>query len=160
MATTTKKINLNQMLYNIDMSNSKWYNTLDEEEKKTFSPYTAMRFTSNVQGQKAFKEHYILSVNEFANKHFGTTQKHEGDSEMFWKLLSLAGIKKKMFHPWVKAPKGKGKKTGVDKLLAECFPHAKQDEIEALKVINDVDGFKKLARQQGWTDKEIKEIGK
>ena len=52
------------------------------------------------------------------------------------------------------------KKTGVDKLLAECFPHAKIDEIEALKVINDVDGFKKLARQQGWTDKEIKEIGK
>ena len=49
MATSTKKINLNQMLYNIDMSNSKWYNTLDEEEKKTFSPYTAMRFTSNVQ---------------------------------------------------------------------------------------------------------------
>jgi hypothetical protein len=27
-------------------------------------------------------------------------------------------------------------------------------------MINDVDGFKKLARQQGWTDKEIKEIGK
>ena len=36
----------------------------------------------------------------------------------------------------------------------------KIDEIEALKMINDVDGFKKLARQQGWTDKEIKEIGK
>ena len=74
MATPTKKINLNQMLYNIDMSNSKWYNTLDEEEKKTFSPYTAMRFTSNVQRQKAFKEHYILSVNDFANKHFGQKQ--------------------------------------------------------------------------------------
>ena len=132
MATTTKKLNLNQMLYNIDMANSKWYNTLDEEEKKTFSPYTAMRFTSNVQGQKAFKEHYILSVNEFANKHFGTTQKHEGDSEMFWKLLSLAGIKKKMFYPG-KSIKGKGKKTGVDKLLAECFP-VKTDEIEALKM--------------------------
>ena len=146
------------MLYNIDMANPKWYNTLDEEEKKTFL-HTAMRFTSNVQGQKAFKEHYILSVNEFANKHFGTTQKHEGDSEMFWKLLS-SRYSKENVHPWVKAIKGKGKKTGVDKLLAECFPHAKSDEIEALKMINDVDGFKKLARQQGWTDKEIKEIGK
>ncbi len=30
-----KKINLNQMLYNIDMANSKWYGTLDSEEKKT-----------------------------------------------------------------------------------------------------------------------------
>ena len=26
------------MLYNIDMANPKWYNTLDEEEKKTFPP--------------------------------------------------------------------------------------------------------------------------
>lgn len=155
-----KKINLNQMLYNIDMANSKWYSTLDSEERKSFSPYTAMRFTSNVQGQKAFKEHYILAVNDFANKHFGLIQKHHNDSMLFWKLLSLAGIKKKMFHPWVKAPKGKGKKTGVDKLLTECFPTAKRDEIEVLKLVNDNNNLKKLAREQGWTDKEIKELGK
>lgn len=155
-----KKINLNQMLYNIDMANSKWYGTLDSEEKKSFSPYTAMRFTSNVQGQKAFKEHYILAVNDFANKQFGLTQKHEGDSMLFWKLLSLVGIKKKMFHPWVKAPKGKGKKTAIDKLLTECFPTAKRDEVEVLKSINDTNSLKKLAQQQGWTDKEIKELGK
>ena len=99
MATTTKKLNLNQMLYNIDMANSKWYNTLDEEEKKTFSPYTAMRFTSNVQGQKAFKEHYILSVNEFANKHFGTTQKHEGDSRQRMSNYILQHDHASMPHP-------------------------------------------------------------
>jgi len=67
------------------MANSKWYNTLDEEEKKTFSPYTAMRFTSNVQGQKAFKEHYILSVNEFARNYFdggGHTNAAGGRSEV------------------------------------------------------------------------------
>ena len=155
-----KKINLNQMLYNIDMANSKWFNTLESDEQKTFSPYTAMRFTSNVQGQKAFKEHYILAVNDFANKHFGITQKHQGDSSLFWKLLSLVGIKKKMFHPWVKAPKGKGKKTVIDKLLIECYPNAKRDEIELLKVVNDKESLKKEAQRLGWTDKEIKEIGK
>ena len=155
-----KKINLNQMLYNLDMVNSKWYGTLDEEEKKSFSPYTAMRFVSNVQGQKAFKEHYILAVNDFANKHFAQTQKHEGDSTLFWKLLSLAGIKKKMFHPWVKAPKGKGKRSAIDKLFYECYPHAKRDEIEVLKSINNAESLRKIAREHGWTDKEIKELGK
>ncbi len=155
-----KKINLHQMLYNIDMTNSKWYDTLENEEKKSFSPYTAMRFVSNVQGQKAFKEHYILGVNDFANKHFAITQKHEGDSSLFWKLLSLVGIKKKMFHPWVKAPKGKGKKTTIDKLLTECYPNAKRDEIELLKAVNDKEDLKKEAKRLGWTDKEIKEIGK
>ena len=29
-----KKINLNQMLYNIDMANSKWFNTLESEIQK------------------------------------------------------------------------------------------------------------------------------
>ena len=148
------------MLYNIDMANSKWYNTLDEDERKTFSPYTAMRFTSNVQGQKAFKEHYILAVNDFANKHFSITQKHSNDSELFWKLLSLVGIKKKMFHPWVKAPKGKGKKSVIDKLLYECYPNAKRDEIEVLKIVNDKNSLTKLAQDHGWTDKEIKELSK
>ena len=144
------------MLYNIDMANLKWYDTLDSEEKKSFSPYTAMRFVSNVQGQKAFKEHYILSINDFANKHFSITQKHEGDSTLFWKLLSLAGVKKKMFHPWIKAPKGKGKKSKVDELLSEAYPNAKLDEKELLKEIMTKDDIRNLAMDLGWEDKEIK----
>ena len=56
--------------------------------------------------------------------------------------------------------KGKGKKTAIDKLLSECFPTAKRDEVEVLKLINDTNSLKKLAQQQGWTDKEIKELGK
>ena len=33
-----EKINLNQMLYQIDSGNKKWYNELDDEIKKSFSP--------------------------------------------------------------------------------------------------------------------------
>ena len=65
-----------------------------------------------------------------------------------------------MFHPWVKAPKGKGKRSAIDKLFYECYPHAKRDEIEVLKFINDAESLRKMAREHGWTDKEIKELSK
>ena len=35
-------INLNQMLYNLDMGTKDWYEKLDSEDKKGFSPYLAM----------------------------------------------------------------------------------------------------------------------
>ena len=50
-----KQLNLNQMLYNVDIGNMDWYDSLDEEEKKSFSPYVAMRFVSSIKGNKYFR---------------------------------------------------------------------------------------------------------
>ena len=44
--------------------------------------------------------------------------------------------------------------------MYECYPNAKRDEIEVLKVVNDKNSLTKLAQDQGWSDKEIKELGK
>ena len=52
-------INLNQMLYNLDMGNKEWYNSLDSELKKTFSSYVSMRFASSVKSNKILQESYI-----------------------------------------------------------------------------------------------------
>ena len=61
-----------------------------------------------------------------------------------------------MFHPWIKAPKGKGKKSKVDELLSEAYPNAKLDEKELLKEIMTKDDIRNLAIDLGWEDKEIK----
>ena len=52
-------INLNQMLYDLDMGNKEWYNSLDSELKKTFSSYVSMRFASSVKSNKILQESYI-----------------------------------------------------------------------------------------------------
>tara|TARA_B100001248_G_scaffold261820_1_gene254456 strand:+ start:4259 stop:4735 length:477 start_codon:yes stop_codon:yes gene_type:complete len=149
-------INLNQMLYNLDMGNKEWYNSLDSELKKTFSSYVSMRFASSVKSNKILQESYIESVNEFCNKYFSTIQKHEGDSLLFWKLLCLCGSGQKQFHPWLKAPKGKGKKTKIFDFLQSCYPNYKNDEIETLISVLDKKEIKELAKQAGLDDKEIK----
>jgi hypothetical protein len=149
-------INLNQMLYNLDVGNKEWYNSLDSELKKTFSSYVSMRFASSVKSNKILQESYIESVNEFCNKYFSTIQKHEGDSLLFWKLLCLCGSGQKQFHPWLKAPKGKGKKTKIFDFLQSCYPNYKNDEIETLISVLDKKEIKELAKQAGLDDKEIK----
>lgn len=151
-------INLNQMLYNLDMGTKEWYEKLDSEDKKSFSPYLAMRFASSVKATKMLKESYIENVNEFCNKHFSTVQKHEGDSLLFWKLLCLCGAGQKQFHPWIKAPKGKGKKTKLFEFVQECYPNYKQDEIETLLSVLDKKEIKQLAKSAGLDDKEIKNL--
>jgi len=149
-------INLNQMLYNLDIGNKDWYNSLDNEIKKTFSPYVGMRFASSVKSNKVLQESYIESVNEFCNKYFSTIQKHEGDSLLFWKLLCLCGSGQKQFHPWIKAPKGKGKKTKIFDFIRSCYPNYKDDEVEAMIKILDKKEIKQLAKSAGLDDKEIK----
>ena len=150
------KVNLNSMLYNIDIGNMEWYEKLSDEEKKSFSPFVSMRFTSSVKGIRSLQEEYIENVNEFCNKDFSTLQKHAGDSLLFWKLLCLCGVGKKMFHPWIKAPKGKGKKTKRIEFLQSLYPNYKNDEIDLLSNILDKDAIKQLARDSGLDDKEIK----
>ena len=144
------------MLYNLDVGNKEWYNSLDSELKKTFSSYVSMRFASSVKSNKILQESYIESVNEFCNKYFSTIQKHEGDSLLFWKLLCLCGSGQKQFHPWLKAPKGKGKKTKIFDFLQSCYPNYKNDEIETLISVLDKKEIKEMAKQAGLDDKEIK----
>ncbi len=144
------------MLYNLDVGNKEWYNSLDSELKKTFSSYVSMRFASSVKSNKILQESYIESVNEFCNKYFSTIQKHEGDSLLFWKLLCLCGSGQKQFHPWLKAPKGKGKKTKIFDFLQSCYSNYKNDEIETLISVLDKKEIKEMAKQAGLDDKEIK----
>ena len=80
-------INLNQMLYNLDVGNKEWYNSLDSELKKTFSSYVSMRFASSVKSNKILQESYIESVNEVCTNYFSTIQNYEATKLLFCKLL-------------------------------------------------------------------------
>ena len=49
-----------------------------------------------------------------------------------------------MFHPWIKAPKGKGKKTKRIEFLQSLYPNYKNDEVELLSNILDKDATKEF----------------
>lgn len=154
MAKAKSKIPLNDMLLAIDTGDLYFYNNLDSDQRKDFSPWLAMRYASNVSGD--YSMYYISMVNDIVNKDFSILNKHP---ELQWKLLAVCGIGTKQYHPFVPPGKRK-KKSKIQDLLAEIYPHMKISDLEMLEEINTKTELKELATDYGYTKKEISEIFK
>jgi hypothetical protein len=72
-----KKIDLKSMLGAVDRRNKEFYSQLSDEQKKEFSPFMVMRWTSSIKGSKQLQEHYLELTNEFLNKDFSVLYKHK-----------------------------------------------------------------------------------
>ena len=149
------QIPLADVMLAIDRKNRSWYDNLNDEQKKAFSAWMMMRYASSVQGGNAAS--YLFMVNECVNKNFMDLSKHP---ELQWLLFTLCGSGKKEFHPYIKPPGSRKKKNKVGEWLSEMYPLMKADEIAMLLEINHKDDLKALARENGMTDKEIKELFK
>lgn len=148
-------IPLKDIMSAIDKKDRTFYNRLTAEQKKAFSAWMMMRYASSVQGKDA--AHYIYFVNEFVNKDFSEVSKHP---ELQWLLLSSTGVGKIQFHPYVKPPNSKKKKNAIHEFVASIMPHLKTDEIELLINLNTTEELKDFARNNGLSDKDIKEVFK
>ena len=112
-----------------------------------------MRYASSVDGP-IFRDHYLEMVNDLVNVNFNDLTKHK---ELQWLLISLCGIGKKQFHPWIKPGKRK-EKPKIKTWLAKAFLNLKDSELDTLIELNTIDELKDYATQQGLTDKEIGRI--
>ena len=137
----------------IDKRNKTFYNNLDAEQQKKFSAWLYMRYASSVDGP-IFRDHYLEMVNDLVNVNFNDLTKHK---ELQWLLISLCGIGKKQFHPWIKPGKRK-EKPKIKTWLAKAFLNLKDSELDTLIELNIFDELKDYATQQGLTDKEIERI--
>jgi hypothetical protein len=148
------QIPLKEMLSALDRGDKDFYNRLDDELKKAFSPWLAMRYASSCNGMYA--EHYLLMVNDLVNHEFTALNKHP---ELQWKLMALCGAGSNQFHTYLKPPKKKGKNP-VQSELSKLFPNLKADELELLDSIHTQDEIKQIFSDAGYSDKEIKDIFK
>lgn len=142
------------MLRAIDTNDFDFYSRLDEEQRKAFSPWLAMRYASSASGAAAY--HYLLMINSIVNVDFSILKKHP---ELQWKLLAVCGRGSSTNHPYI--PPGKRKKKNkLEKLLRNAYPTLNKSELELLVEINDKETLKELAQDNGYDDKEIKELFK
>lgn len=142
----------------IDLGNkSMWEEFNDDERTKAEKSFWVLnRYISNAEtSNRQHTEHFVLTVNEYFNKHWFTLQKHP---KLMWQLLSMCSWdgKKTFFHKWIGL--GKDNNNKRYKLLQSAYPDMKDDEIELLLEISTDDELKELARELSWTDKEIKDL--
>lgn len=153
------KVELKEKLAAVDLGAKELWDELDDANKKALKSelFILNRYVSSAKGQsREVQEHFVLSVNEYFNKHWNTLQKHP---KLLWQLLCMCSheSKKVFFHEWIGFKKKKGDTKRL-KFLLQVYPSRKQDELEMMAELMDLKDFKEMAKDLGYSDKEIKEL--
>ena len=153
----SEKVELKEKLAAIDQNVRELWDAMDAEQQKALKNefFILNRYVSNVQGQnREIQEHFVLTVNEYYNKHWNSLQKHP---KLMWQLLCMCSWngEKVFFHQWLGSKKRTGSNSKKMKLLEEFYPQRKTDELELLASISTDKEIKDLARDHGMDEATI-----
>jgi len=143
----SEKIELKDKLAAVDLGAKNLWDDITDDQRKSLKSelFILNRYISNVKGQsRELQEHFVLTVNEFFNKHWNTLQKHP---KLQWQLLCMCSheSRKIFFHEWI-GFKRKKADTKRLKFLLELYPSKKQDELELLSELMTLKEIKDLQR--------------
>ena len=144
------KLDIKRELNAVDQKIYDFYDKLTAEERKAFSPYILMRYTSSVQGDREIQEWFLDMTNELVNKnHWDLSKNHKA---LLWKLFAACGAGVNCYHPYLAGGK-KEKANKFEKLLCELYPSMKMDDIKTLASTMDKKDREELFDKMG-LDKE------
>jgi hypothetical protein len=149
------KLDIRNEMAQFDRKNRDFYDSLDDEEKKKFSPFLMIRWGSAVGGDPDLQAYYLMSCNENLNKNFFdiSASKHK---KFQWLLATTVSPNMgNQYHQWI-TPKKKITDNKNVKFLRELYPHLKEDDLKLMAELNSKDELKAYAKGLGWEDKAIK----
>lgn len=155
-----KKLDIKEVLKNIDSNNKEWFSNLSDEDKNGFDPFIVMQFLSSASNTEQHED-ALMMTNEVLNKHFTTIYPNR---ELFYRLCCVCRANGKTFRPFMKPPKSKKSQTLVQKLLMEYSDENMSEEECAMMIqknkIYGLDFWEELAESYDWPDSEIKKLVK
>ena len=140
------RLHIGNEMRQLDLKNRDFYDSLDAEERKKFSTFLMLRWSSCVEGSQELQEYYVQSCNHYLNKHFFTLSRHP---KLQW-LCSTAvspGMGTPQ-HNWIAPKKKEAGASTKRKALAAMFPHYKDDELDVMMQIvtqKEIDAYHKSA---------------
>lgn len=153
----SEKIELKEKIQAVDQNVRELWDAMEPDQQKSLKSefFILNRYISNAKSNNVeIQQHFVLTVNEYFNKHWNTLQKHP---KLLWLLLCMCSYdsKTQFYHEWI----GNKKKSGSDskkvKFLTDIYPNKKIDEIELMaKLVTDKD-LKELARKYGMDEPTI-----
>jgi hypothetical protein len=153
----SNKLDIINEMAQLDLRNRKFYDELNDEERKKFSTYLMLRWGSVVNGIPELQQYYLQAMNERVNKRFFDINKHP---KLQWLLLTTVSPNMgKHRHEWM-AYSGKTAKNKRAQKMLELYPHIKTDEAELLADKITDQQYKGMLVERGYSDKEIKEAMK
>jgi hypothetical protein len=131
----------------LDRKDRDFYDNLTDEERKKFSNFLMIRWSSSVQGSRELQEYYLQSCNHYLNKHFFTINRHP---KLQWLCASAVSPGMGTFkHQWISAKKKDDNKANSGtkkKQLMNMFPNMKGSDAETMSRLvsqKDIDAYLK-----------------
>lgn len=159
MSKAPRKLDIKDVLYNIDKKNIEWYSTLSEDQKNEFSPFVIMQFLSSSGSNDEIS---LELSNLVLNNNFS---KKSSDKELFYRLACIIGTGKSAYHPYTKPPKTNKTKSSslVVSLLSQYTNEIVSDQeaniiIKKNKNICDIDYWIMIAESLNWDNSQIKKL--
>jgi hypothetical protein len=141
------KLNINNEMRQLDLKNRNFYDDLTDEERKKFSTYLMVRWSSGVQGSQELQEYYVQSCNHYLNKNFFAVSRHP---KLQWLMATAVspgmGSHK---HQWISPKKKEPGGNAIRKKLAELFLELKDDELDLLAAITTKQELDQYIRDLG-----------
>jgi len=148
------KLSINNEMAQLDTKNRKFYDELNEEERKKFATYLMLRYAASVEGGPDIQEWYLRVTNERVNANFFDLGKHP---KLQWLLCTTVSPDMgRQRHYWQASKKKEGSNSKALKFLTKLYPHLRTDELELLAELNDAKELKALAKTMGMSDADIK----
>jgi hypothetical protein len=141
------KLNIANEMRQLDTKNRDFYDSLDAEERKKFSTYLMVRWSSSVQGVPELQEYYVQSCNHYLNKNFFAVSRHP---KLQWLMATAVspgmGAQR---HNWISPKKKEAGAGTIKKQLAELYPHLRDDELAVLAAITTQKDINAYMRELG-----------
>lgn len=154
----TDKLNIANEMARFDLKDRDFYDSLEEHERKKFSPFLMIRWGASVQGDPDLQAYYLMSTNEHLNKHFFDISTKEHKKFQWLLATTVSPGMGKQYHKWLAAGKKDSNNNKAERFLAELYPHLKADEIKLMAQLNDKKQLKELAQAHGLDDRQIKDM--
>jgi hypothetical protein len=146
------KLNIANEMAQLDKKNRDFYDSLTDEERKKFSNYLMIRWSSAVHGSREIQEYYVQSCNHYLNKHFFAINRHP---KLQW--LGATAVSPGMGtlkHQWISPKKKESGSNEIKKNLMELMPTSKMSDIDTLSRLIDKKELREHLRNHGSPDKD------
>ena len=143
------KLNIRNEMAQLDRKTRSFWSDLTDEEKKKFSNFLMIRWSSMVSGPRELQEYYVQSCNIHLNRHFFAINRHP---HLQW--LCATAVSPGMGpqdHHWIPNKKKEGKTNDVKKQLMKYYPNMKLQDIELWASLVDKKDLAKMAKDLGET---------
>lgn len=169
MASGVKKetdpvLNIKNEMAQFDNKNRNFFDSLNDEQKKKFSPYMMIRWGSAVYTDDPdLQDWYLQATNERLNLHFFDINSTV-DKKMQWLMATTVSPGRDILkhyggtptHKWI-PPKKQQNNNRAAKFIRALYPTLKEEDIELMAKINSIKELQDYARSLGWDEKRIKE---